>query len=161
MWVRILSGNQTGQVLNLPRPEAESDVASGFARWATRGEIDKFGVGQEEAPKAEAPALDKETKTTVDPAVELAVFNVKELKGIAKEEGVELPTRANKVAIVEAIVAARQEAAEAPKEEAPALEDMSNDDLAELAKEEGVTIDANETKDDLVAKITAARLTNG
>ena len=161
MWVRILSGNQAGQVLNLPRPEADSDVACGYARWATRGEIDKFGVGQEEVPKAEAPALEEEAETTVDPGEELAKLNVNALKALAKEEGVELEPRANKAAIVEAIVAARKTAAETPKDEAPALEDMSNDELAELAKEEGVDIDANETKADLIAKIMAARLTNG
>src|SRR3990167_954740 len=42
MWVVILSGNQKGQVLDQQRPEAESNVATGYARWATRPEWERF-----------------------------------------------------------------------------------------------------------------------
>lgn len=31
MKVRILSGNQTGAVVDMPRPEAESNIATGYA----------------------------------------------------------------------------------------------------------------------------------
>ena len=43
MWVRILSGNQAGLVVNLNQPEAEQAIGTGFARAASRDEWERFG----------------------------------------------------------------------------------------------------------------------
>lgn len=56
MWVKIVSGNAAGKLRDLPRVEAETAVAGGFAAWATRQDIDRLNTTAPSPANPEPPA---------------------------------------------------------------------------------------------------------